>query len=64
MAMQEQAQARLYTVEEIAELLAVPKSWVYSHVASGDLPHVKVGRYVRFYRRQVLAYIEEGNRGR
>lgn len=60
---QEQGKSRLYTVSEIAELLSVPVSWVYSHVASGDLPHVKVGRYVRFYPRVVMAWLEGRTHG-
>jgi excisionase family DNA binding protein len=64
MATQEQVRPRLCTVQEIAELLAVPVSWVYSHVASGDLPHVRVGRYVRFNRRAVMEWVESAGRGR
>jgi excisionase family DNA binding protein len=60
---QEQGKSRLYTVQEVAELLSVPVSWVYSHVASGDLPNLKVGRYVRFYPRVVMAWLEEGAHG-
>ena len=59
----DQGKLRLYTVQEVAALLSVPVSWVYSHVASGDMPHVKVGRYVRFYPRAVMAWVEGGARG-
>lgn len=60
---EEQGKSRLYTVQEVAELLSVPISWVYSHVASGDLPYVKVGRYVRFYPRVLQAWLEVGAHG-
>jgi len=46
----------LLTVSEVARLLKVPKSWVYDHVrpsARPLLPHVKLGKYLRF-RRQDL----------
>jgi excisionase family DNA binding protein len=36
----------LLTVEELAEILRVPKSWIYSH--QDQLPTVRLGRYVRF----------------
>jgi excisionase family DNA binding protein len=36
----------LLTVDEVALILRVPKSWVYAHL--GDLPTIRLGRYVRF----------------
>jgi excisionase family DNA binding protein len=36
----------LLTVEDLAALLRVPRSWVYSH--SGDLGAYKLGKYLRF----------------
>ena len=44
----------LLTVDEVAALLKVSKSWVYEHTRSRGmprserLPHVKIGKYVRF----------------
>jgi len=44
----------LLTVEDVAALLRVSKSWVYEHTRargtprSGQLRHVKIGKYVRF----------------
>jgi excisionase family DNA binding protein len=31
-----------------AELLNVPKSWVASEVRAERIPHIRLGRYVRF----------------
>jgi excisionase family DNA binding protein len=39
---------RLLTAEEVAAILRVPKSWVYSH--QNQLPTIRLGRYVRFRR--------------
>lgn len=33
-----------------ALLLSVKPSWVYEAVRSGRLPHVKIGRHIRFLR--------------
>lgn len=55
----------LLTPEDVAELLQVPKSWVYRQAREGDLPSVPCGRYVRFDRRDVDAWIDgrrEGSR--
>ena len=56
---------QLLTVEDVAALLKVSKSWVYEHTRSRNiprsdrLPHVKVGKYVRFEPRALRAFIEK-----
>lgn len=53
----------LLTVDEVAALLKVSKSWVYEHTRtrgtprSGRLPHLKVGKYVRFEPRAVREFL-------
>lgn len=54
--------ARLVTVEEIAEFLQVPASWVYARTASNTIPHVRVGRYVRFRKGEVMQWLQAGGR--
>jgi excisionase family DNA binding protein len=60
----------LMTVTEVAEFLRVPLSWVYDHVRPGcrdPLPHVKLGKYLRFRSSDIDAYIKSivmnGRRG-
>jgi excisionase family DNA binding protein len=54
----------LLTVDEVAALLKVSRSWVYEHTRargmprSERLPHLKVGKYVRFDPRAVRAFLE------
>jgi excisionase family DNA binding protein len=51
----------LLTVHEVAELLKVPESWVYERTrlrGIGRLPHLKVGKYVRFRLAEVEEYLE------
>jgi excisionase family DNA binding protein len=58
----------LLTVEEVAALLKVGKSWVYEHTRSRGvprserLPHVKVGKYVRFDARLVRDFLIKRSR--
>jgi excisionase family DNA binding protein len=54
---------RLLTADEIAELLSVPVSWVREHTREGHLPHLELGRYRRYRREAVLAWLEEQERG-
>jgi len=50
----------LLTVEELAQALKVPKSWVYgcTRKKKNSIPHLRVGRYPRFDLPQVLAWLE------
>ena len=54
------------TVEEVARLLKVPVSWVYERCRAGTphpLPHLKLGKYLRFSRSALFAYMEGLCRG-
>ena len=53
----------LLTAEQVAELLAVPKSWVYAETRAGRLPHVKLGRYFRYAEPSIRAFIAGLERG-
>jgi excisionase family DNA binding protein len=51
----------LLTVQETARFLKVNASWIYEHVrpeAGDPLPVVKLGKYLRFDRRDLHAYID------
>ena len=50
----------LLTVVDVARILRVPRSWVYEHTrprASLRLPHLKLGKYLRFRRNDVLQFV-------
>jgi len=56
---------KLLTVEELAEILSVPKSWIYDRTRQGQeaIPHHRFGKYVRFDYEQVLDHFKnEENR--
>jgi len=53
---------RLLTVSEVATLLKVPVSWVYGRTRRrgvDQIPHFKLGKYLRFSEHAVLTWIEE-----
>lgn len=50
---------RLLAACEVAELLSVPERWVREHTRSGAIPHVRLGRYVRYRREAVEAWLVE-----
>jgi excisionase family DNA binding protein len=51
----------LLTVDDTARLLKVSVTWVYEHVrpdTDDRLPFVKLGKYLRFDRRDLQAFID------
>ncbi len=58
----------LLTVEDVAALLRVSKSWVYEHIRSRHmprtdrLPYIKVGKYVRFEMQAVRTFLKSRSR--
>ena len=55
----------LLDVTAASKVLGVPKSWVYARVESPecDLPHFKLGRYIKFRESELLSYIEKNRSG-
>lgn len=52
---------RLLTVHEVAELLRVPVSWVYSRTRKRTidrLPGYRIGKYWRFSETEILAWVK------
>src|SRR5256886_12609376 len=47
------------TVQEAADLLRVPVSWLYERTRTNSVPHVKLGKYLRFDRDELVAWINE-----
>ena len=53
---------RLLTAKEVADLLAVPESWVREATREGRIPHLRLGRYRRYQPAAIDAWLAE-NRG-
>ena len=56
----------LLTVHEVAEFLKVPVSWVYERTRRRGierLPHIKIGKYLRFHLHEIESYLETLRRG-
>jgi excisionase family DNA binding protein len=47
------------TVQEAADLLRVPVSWLYERTRTNTVPHVKLGKYLRFDRDELAVWIDE-----
>jgi excisionase family DNA binding protein len=58
--------ASLLTPEDVARKFQVPVTWVYACVrgrTKNVMPHVKIGRYLRFEEDAVRHYMEANRRG-
>lgn len=50
---------RLLTAAEVAERLSVSREWVYQEARAGRVPHVRLGRSIRFRWPDVQAWLEQ-----
>jgi excisionase family DNA binding protein len=50
---------RLLTAEDVAELLRLPVSTIYDLARTGRLPHLRIGRALRFSRDDLEAHLAE-----
>lgn len=58
--MNAQSKCELMTVQQVAELLQVPVSWIYGRMRKRSLerlPAYRLGKYWRFDRNEVLAWV-------
>ena len=52
---------KLLTVQEVASRLNVPVTWIYQRTRLGQraLPHVRVGKYIRFDINEVMSFLKK-----
>ena len=55
---------KLLTVPEVAVILQVKPSTVYTWVREGKIPHIRVGRLIRFRPLQIEEFISRNGHGR
>jgi excisionase family DNA binding protein len=48
----------LLNAREAATILNVPASWIAAEARAGRVPHVRLGRYVRFSRDELMRWCE------
>lgn len=51
----------LVTIEELAQILKVPKGWIYQRTCCGqsEIPFVKCGKYLRFDPKEVIDFFHQ-----
>jgi len=48
----------LLDVAQLADYLNVSQAWVYDRIRDNEIPHSKLGKYLRFRRREIDKWIE------
>jgi excisionase family DNA binding protein len=54
---------RLLTAKEVDELLQLNASWVLDAARRNAIPHIRLGRYVRFRRIDIETWLLDQRRG-
>jgi excisionase family DNA binding protein len=57
------APGRLLTAKQVAEMLAVPESWVREATRQGRIPHLALGRYRRYQAAEIEAWLADQHAG-
>jgi excisionase family DNA binding protein len=57
------AEDALLTADEVAAMMQVSTAWVYAESRRDALPHVRLGRYVRFRRSAIERWLADVQRG-
>jgi len=47
----------LLTIDEVCRWLQVSKVWVYRQAREGNIPHIKLGHFLRFHKPAVEKWI-------
>ena len=55
--------AQLLTADDVANMLGMGTDWIYAQVRADRIPHVRLGRYVRFRADSIDEWICELERG-
>lgn len=48
-------------IKEMAEKLDVQVSWLYQRTRTNEIPHYKLGKYVKFNESEVMKWIRKMN---
>jgi excisionase family DNA binding protein len=54
---------RLLGADDVARYIGMTTDWIYREVRAGRMPHIRLGRYVRFRRESIDAWLVARERG-
>lgn len=54
-------ECKLVGIKVMAEKLDVQESWLYSRTRTNEIPHYKLGKYVKFDESEVMEWLKNQN---
>ena len=54
---------RLIGIKEVSDLTGLPRSWLYLATSTGTIPHLKIGKYLKFRLSEIEAWLDLHRRG-
>ncbi len=57
------ASSRLLEADDVARYIGMTTDWIYREVRAGRMPHIRLGRCVRFRRESIDAWLAARERG-
>jgi excisionase family DNA binding protein len=54
---------QLLTADEVADRIGMTPAWVYSETRAARIPHVRLGRYVRYRAASIESWLEAIEQG-
>jgi predicted DNA-binding transcriptional regulator AlpA len=49
-------ESQLISVKELAAFLRVHPAWIHARIRRRDIPHLKLGNYVKFEQKAIIAW--------
>ena len=49
---------KLYDIRDVAKILGVKPSTVYTWIKQGKIPHIRIGRLIRFTLEQIDGFLQ------
>lgn len=56
-------QGEFLNIDELSQFLGVPKSWIYERTRKDEIPHTKLGKYLRFNAQEIREWLKKYQRG-
>jgi excisionase family DNA binding protein len=53
---------KLYDIRDVSEILGVKPSTIYTLVHQGKIPHIRIGRLIRFTPEQIDEFLQGSTR--
>lgn len=61
LAPKKQINNKYLTIDELSDLLQIPKSWIYERTRKNQIPHKRIGKYLRFDQSEIENWINRSN---